>query len=119
MAALPKMGHQISNLHNFGTTATHKSQNGNQPRGFGPLVTLGAGNWKVQMGAQGVGATLKLLKADGTVLSAGNGGRLTFATPTSVQFMVSAPNLDALTGSGGTIVEDQDPALYRGIGTTS
>ena len=108
----------MSNLHNFGTTQTHKSQNGNNPAGWGPLVTIPAGNWKVSQGCLGPGS-VQLQKSDGTVLVTGGQGRITFAVSTVVQFVLMSSNLNAVTGAGGTITEDDDTANYRGAGTPS
>jgi hypothetical protein len=94
--------HTISNIHNF--NMPNVSGNG---RGYGPLVTIPAGNIQVLLSLDGPG-TIQLRKADGTVLCQGNGGHrggtaLTFASPTAVQVVVTASNLDLIKGSGCSI----------------
>jgi hypothetical protein len=97
-------------------TASQKTRNGGNPQGYGPLATLAAGNWKVNMGVHGNG-TIVLQNAAGTVLATGLQARITLASATAVQFVVTSSNLDAITGSGGTVTEDVDFANYRGSGT--
>jgi hypothetical protein len=80
--------HSISSLQHYNMP----SQSGGNGVGYGPLFTAPPGNYQVVMGVEGVGS-IKLQKADGTVLCSGNGGHrgglLNFASATTVQFVVT------------------------------
>jgi hypothetical protein len=97
--------HSISNLHSYNVP----SQNGGSGPGFGPLITVPAGNWEVSLGLDaGPGTIIQLRTAAGVVLCQGpgghRGGALNFGSPTAVQFVVSGGNLALVRGSGGALM---------------